>query len=46
MQKKRNRNNRSRSNVGSHTYVGKDTTKIFSIRSDGISKRKIKSNDF
>ena len=45
MQKKRDRNHRSRSMPGSHTYARKNTAEIFSIRSDGISQREKFAND-
>lgn len=40
MQKKRNRNNRSRMLSGSHPYDGKDITEIFGIRNCRVLKRK------
>ena len=38
--------NRRSHNAGTFTYAGKNTTKIFNVRNNGILKGKIKSNDF
>ena len=45
MQKKRNRNNRSRVLSGSYTYAGKHSTQIFSIRGGGVSQGKKFTHD-
>ena len=39
VQKKRDRNHRSRMLSGSHPYAGKDATEVFRIRNCGIFER-------
>ena len=45
MQKKRDRNYRSRMLQRSYPYAGKNSTKIFSIRNSGVLERKKFAND-
>ena len=40
MQKKRNRNYRSRMLPGSYSYAGQDSTEVFSFRSSRVFERK------